>query len=176
MLAIDLSELATKAAPWLAAALGIATAVAAERAFRMASDAEPPERWRGEDSYFGGSVDMDEEIDGKATRGSLRERAAALQAIATYLAAGAAIEAAAASQLSLIAEALVIIGLVVAVAPSIWRWVQAENAIAYTKAWYVRMAWSVPRKWIASSDPAVEDAEFAKAHSREARILRGQRR
>jgi hypothetical protein len=48
--------------------------------------------------------------------------------------------------------------------PSAWRWLQARYVIAHTKAWYLRMAWSGPRKYVASPDRALADAQFAKIH------------
>jgi len=167
----ELSELAMLSAPWIAGVLGIAAAIAGERAFVTSSDAVPPERWRGEDVFFGSGLDVTGEIHEKASRGSMRQRAAALQTIATYLAAGAAVEAAAASQHGVVAEVLVLLGVLLPAVFTFRRWVEAEREIAYTRAWFLRMEWSIPRKLIASSDPAIEAAEFAKVHPREARIL-----
>jgi hypothetical protein len=159
------------ASPWLAGLFGIGTAVFAERAFRAASQAEPPDRWRGGDSYFGG-FDEKQEIEERTGRDSMRARAAALQSVATFLGAGAAVEAAAASQTGLVSETLVTAGIVVALGPSASRWIKTSREIEFTKAWYLRLKWSIQRKWIASQDPAVEDAAFAEEHPREASILK----
>lgn len=157
-------------APWLALALGIATAVFAEQAFRAASDAEPPDRWRGDDSYFT-DFDQREETQERMGRDMMRARAGALQSVATFLGAGAAVEAAAASQSGFVATSLTLGGLLIAIVPSVIRWAKASREIQVTKAWYVRLAWSKTRKYSPTKgDTALEDAAFAKDHPKEAAI------
>ena len=171
----EAAGLLSAAAPWLAAAFGIATAVFAERAFRAASQAVPPDRWRGDNSL---SVDFDmrEETQEHLVRDTMNARAGALQSVATFLGAGAAVEAAAASQSGDVGQVLAALGVAVALLPSIGRWLEASREIQFTKAHYIRMQWSVPRKYIASPDLAEEDAAFAKAHPHEAAVLKRQHR
>jgi hypothetical protein len=160
-------------AVWLATLLGIAAAAVAEKAFNASSEAEPPDRWRGEDSYSA-DFEQKEEIAERTVRDALKSQAAALQSVSTLFAAGAAIEAAAASQAGPIGVVLTAAGLIVAIVPAISRWVKASREIEYTKAWYCRLAWSGPRKYIRMDDPAAEDEAFAEEHPYEAKILKRQ--
>ncbi len=164
------------AAPWFSAALAIGAAAAAERSFRMATAAQPPERWRGDDVFHTG-IDIDEEIDDRSRRDVSGIDAAAMQSIATYLAAAAAIEAAAASQHGLPAIGVSALGISFAGALSVRRWLIAFRDIAYGRAWFIRMKWAMPRKYIHLKDPTAEDAAFAEDHPVEARaLLRGRGR
>jgi len=101
---------AASLAPWLAAARGVLAAVRAEQAFRYGRLASPPDRWRGADT-FSHNFDHREEIAERMGRDCAREVSAAWQATATYLAASAAIEAAAASQHGIIGVPLALLGL-----------------------------------------------------------------
>lgn len=162
----------TAAAPLLAALFAIAAAVFAEQAFRAASEAEPPEPWRG-DTGISINLDQNKEIQERTGRDSMKARAGALQSVATFFGAGAAVEAAAASQSGIVTEALVALGTAVAIIPSALRWLRSSQEIEETKAWYVRMSWSLGRKYKPTrGDPVLEDAAFAKDHPREAAIMK----
>jgi hypothetical protein len=157
--------------PWLAAAFAVASAVAAERAFRLSTQAQPPERWRGQDMFHTG-LDFKEEVNERSARNALAIRAAATQSIATYLAAAAAIEAAAASQHGFVAALAATFGIAFAGVLAVRRMRTARRNIAYDVAWFVQMNWSADRKWVYSGDPAVEDAKFAEDHPTEAAVLK----
>jgi hypothetical protein len=172
---IEGAAIAANSAPWLAALLAIAAAVVAEKAFRAAGQAEPPDLWPGEKTFFS-NVDVNQEIRERAGRDSMKVRAAGLQSIATFIGAGAAVEAAAASQSGPLSVGLVTTGILVAAVPTIIRWKKAQDEVAFTNADSLRTSWAISRKLIASSDPVVENAAFAKAHPREAAILKRQRR
>ena len=146
----------------------MAAAIAAERAFYYSAKASTPDRWRG---AFLSSVNREKEIDERNARGRGRALAAALQSIATYLAAGAAIEAAAASQRGYASFSLLAIGIMFVV-PALRRRVKAQAEMRYTDAWFKRLSWAISRKYVSSSDPAEEDAAFAHDHPKEAKILR----
>ena len=95
-------------AAWLSAIFGIGTAVAAERAFWMARQGEPPDFWPGSGIHF---VDIHaKDSQDMCARACTRTHAGALQSVATFLGAGTAIEAAAASQVNVGALILVTAG------------------------------------------------------------------
>ena len=157
-------------APWLATAFGIAAAVSAEQTFRFGNKAAPPDRWRGDESYFT-DFDHTEEIAERSARDCAREAAAAWQSAATYLAIGAAIEATAASQHDYAAIAILVFGVCLLVPIGI-RVATARRNMARSNAWYVSLQWSLARKHVRSQDPAEENAAFAKDHPKEAALLR----
>jgi len=165
------SDAAAFIAPWLSAAFAVASAVAAERAFRLATKAQPPERWRGEDMFHTGA-DFKEEVDERSARNTLAIRAAATQSIATYLAAAAAVEAAAASQHRVVAALAVAFGIAFAAILSLRRLRTSRRNIAYDVAWFARMKWTSDRKWVYSGDRAIEEAKFAEEHPTEAGALK----
>jgi hypothetical protein len=164
-------EFVAAASPWLSAVFAIGTAVAAEQAFRLSTQAQPRERWRGEDMFHTG-FDFKQEVDERSARNAIAICAAATQSIATYLAAAAAIEAAAASQHGIVAILAAAFGIVFAAVLSYRRVQTARRNIAYDVAWFVRMNWATDRKWVHLADPADEDAKFAEEHPAEAEILK----
>lgn len=157
--------------PWLSAAFAVASAVAAEHAFRLSTEAQPPERWRGQDLFHTG-LDFKEEVNERSARNALAIRAAATQSIATYLAAAAAIEAAAASQHGVVGALAAAFGIAFAGILAFRRMRTARRNITYDIAWFVRMNWSTDHKLLYSGDPAVEDAKFAEDHPAEADVLK----
>jgi hypothetical protein len=167
-------DLVVLIAPWLSALFAIGAAIAAERSFRQATEAQPPERWRGEDAIPSG-IDFKEEIDERSHRNAIGIDAAATQSIATYLAAAAAIEAAGASQHGAVAILATAFGLVFAGALSGRRMLNARRNVEYERASFIRMKWDIDRKWV-RADEAAEDQKFAEDHPAEARVLRRKRR
>ena len=161
---------ASNIAPWIATVLGIGAAVAAERAFVHSSAGSTPDRWHGADIFYDG-LGIEQESDERMARDCAREAAAAWQIGATYLAAGAAVEAAAASQHDVVALALTIFG-VLSLAPIVVRYVRAREQREWLRAWYLRGKWDSARKWIHSQDYDEEDALFAREHPREAAALK----
>ena len=101
-------------------------------------------------------------------RACARTHAGALQSVATFLGAGTAIEAAAASQVNVVALILVTLGVIIALVPSLIRWAKAGREIATTKAHFIRMSWSHDHKYVASQGWTAEGAMFAEEHPREA--------
>jgi hypothetical protein len=163
-------EFVAAVAPWLSAVFVIGAAVAAERAFRLSTQAQPPERWRGEDTFHT-EFDFKQEVDERSARNALAIRGAATQSMATYLAAAAAIEAAAASQHAIAAILAAAFGIAFAALLSFRRVQTARRNIAYDVA-CVRMNWATDRKWVHLADPADEDTKFAEEHPAEADVLK----
>lgn len=163
------AEVAASSAPWAATALGIIAAIAAEQSFRYGDKAAPPDRWSGDRSV---RLDFEnKELGERAARDCGREASAAWQAVATYLAAGAAIEATAASQHGSVSLALAIIGCCSAV-PAVIRFLNARRSMNYISAWYMRLRWATRRRYVPPAERAADDAAFAKDHPKEAKLLK----
>lgn len=165
---MTLADVALEVAPWVATALGIAAAIAAEQSFRFSNKGAPPDRWSGD---FGVRFDFEhKEIGERAGRDCAREAAAASQAVATYLAAGAAVEATASSQHGSVAVALATVGCISAV-PAAIRFLIARRSMAYTNAWYMRLRWALRRRYAPPEERAADDAAFARSHPKEDKLL-----
>ncbi len=119
---------------------------------------------------FYSGFNQDQESNERLQRDCAREVAASYQIAATYLAAGAAVEAAAASQHGWIASILATAG-VLCVVPSARRAWNAREQILYLEAWYVHLNWTIARKMLHSQNWDEEDALFSQEHPREGRIL-----
>jgi hypothetical protein len=154
-------SIVSAAAPWVAAVFGIAAAVMAEQAFRESSQAEPPDLWRGSYSPFE-DYDHAKEVEERSARDAARAKAGGFQSIATFFGAGAAIEAAAASQIGIVAAILVIIGIATATVPTIARYRRTKAEVAKSNAWYSGLKQTLSQRYGASPRRAVEKAEPAR--------------
>jgi hypothetical protein len=157
------------AAPWLAAIFGILAAVVAERAFRTFASGSSPDSL-GDQAFF--PTEIAARIEERGIREGLRHEAPAQQGAVTYLAAGAAMEAAAASQSGLTTTVIALAGIAVAVGPPLWRWRNGRRAAAEARANAVFAAFMVENKILFTGDRRHRGyAAFVKAHPNEAKLL-----
>ena len=150
----DALGIVSATAPWVAAIFGVAAAVLAERAFRESSQAEPPDLWRGSYSPFE-DFDHSKEVDERSARDAARATAGGFQSVATFFGAGAAIEAAGASQTGIVAAILVVIGIATAIVPSIRRYRRIKAEVTKSNAWYGSLRQTLSQRYGSSTRPAV---------------------
>ena len=153
------------AAPWIALAFAIGAAVAAQYAFNHTSEAGPETPWQ----EAALPADRDREIAERKKRYKLEISGASDQTLATYLAAGSALEATAASQQGFVALTLVVLGAVLAAVGWLMRVVQRARRNAYESASILAVQWRLEHKHL-----SVEEKEtgFAREHPREAKAIK----
>jgi hypothetical protein len=158
-------DLAVGNAPWIALFFAISAALAAQLAFIRATEAGPEKTWQDAALPW----DRAREIDEHAKRYDLEIAGARLQTLATCLATGSALEAAAASQHGFVAVILVILGAALAAVGLLMNVLQSRRRSMYRKASMVNLQWNLDHKYLTAEE---KETGFAREHPREAKAIK----